>query len=129
MDEKVDVRMGREVLVDEYIVSIGINLNPVPAQWQFQLLTNDPMRGRLWLQRLEDNGVLVLDAPINPDKKRQIHEWLKSFPEDKLPHWTLYRDVLTKITELQEEETKAREGHEFVKNLMAKKNAEQEPPQ
>ena len=35
MDEKVDVIMGREVVVDEYIVSIGLNLNPVPAQWQF----------------------------------------------------------------------------------------------
>ncbi len=120
MDEKVDVMMGREVKVDGYIVSIGLNLNPVPAQWQFQLLTS----GRQWLQRLEDNGVLVLSAPIDPDKKRQIHEWLKSFPEDKLPHWTLYRDVLSTITELQEEETKAREGHELVKQIMAKKKAE-----
>ncbi len=129
MDEKVDVIMGREVIVDEYVVSIGLNLNYVPAQWQFQLLTNDPHRGRLWIQRQQDNGVLVLRAPIDRDEKRQIHEWLKSFDVVKLPHWTLFRDIVKMIAELKAEEDKAREGHEFVKQIMAKKKAEQEPPQ
>lgn len=129
MDEKVDVIMGREVIVDEYIVSIGLNLNYVPAQWQFQLLVNDPHRGRLWIQRQQDNGVLVLRAPIDRAEKTQVHEWLKSFAVEKLPHWTLFRDIVKMIAELKKEETQAREGHEFVKSLMAQKNAEQDPPQ
>lgn len=131
MDEKVDVMMGREAVVDEYIVSIGLNLNYVPAQWQFQLLVNDPHRGRLWIQGGNDNGVLVLKAPIDANKEDLIHQWIIRLApvEPKLRPWTTFQGVLEKVRELQQEETKAREGHEFVKQHMAKKKAEQDPPQ
>ncbi len=78
-----------------------------------------------------DNGVLVLKAPIDADKKRQIRDWLISFKVklENLPRWTLLRDIIMMIAELKKEEMEAREGHELVKQIMAKKKAEQEPPQ
>lgn len=116
----IDVRMGRETQVGPYAVSIGLNLNPDPAQWTFQLLLDNPQRGRQWIQGVKDNGILVLDAPIDPGKKEQIEFWIVRLApmEPKLPPWTLYQAVLEKVRELEQEEQKSREGHEFVRKLM-----------
>lgn len=128
MDKAINVAMNREVVVDEYVVAIALNLNYVPAQWQFQLLVEDPNHSRTGLQRPGDNGILVLEAPIDSGKKDQISTWLKSFPV-KIPYWTLMRDTIVMIVELKKEEVQAREDHELVKQHMAKKDAKQDPPQ
>ncbi len=118
--------MGREVQIEPYAVSIGLNLSLDPAQWTFQLFVNNPLRGRQWIQGgKDDNGILVLDAPIDSGKEEKIELWIVRLApvEPKLTPWTMYQAVLEMVRELKKEEQKSREGHEIVKKIMQANNS------
>lgn len=123
-EQGIDVMTGREAYIDKWIVSISLHLMPTPAEWYFRLLYNDPLSGRQFC-----GDGLLLRAPITDRKEKLIHNWIiKMAPGPhgpKLPPWTVYQAVLAKVRELREEETKAREGHEFVKKIMAEHKAKQ----
>ena len=122
----LDIRMGREVQIEPYAVSIGLNLSLDPAQWTFQLFVNNPLRGRQWIQGgKDDNGILVLDAPIDSGKEEKIELWIVRLApvEPKLTPWTMYQAVLEMVRELKKEEQKSREGHEIVKKIMQANNS------
>ena len=121
---KVDYRLSRSVFVNGFNVSIGLNLNPVPAQWDFLLSQG----GTAYTVRVEGiENPLTIPAPIESSEKRQIHEWLRSFKIKDLPHWTLYRDILVKIVELKQQEIQSRENHEEVKKIMVQAKSNSNP--
>lgn len=116
---KVNARIAQRVTVDQFSVDITLHLYSTPAKWSFFLSRGGSAHP---VQAEGAENPLVLSAPIGADKKRNIHEWLKSFNVDSLPHWTLYRDILFQITALQSEEKQLRKNHHDVKKFMAKRN-------
>jgi hypothetical protein len=124
---KVDVLMAREVSAKGWTVVIQLNLNPEPARWTFQMLYQDPQRGQVMPNTIDGQpGIFGLDAPLDADKEdgpdSRTRLWIAKFGSPDrpvLPLDTLHMGVVKMIRELQEEEKKAREGHEWVMKIMA----------
>lgn len=116
---KVDARIARRVTVDQFSVDITSNLNTTPTKWSF-FLSRGGSAHPVKAEGVENP--LVLSAPVNANKKSQIHEWLKSFNVNGMPHWTLYRDILQQISALRTEEKLLRKSHKEVQKIMARSN-------
>ena len=122
---KVDWYASRTVTINGLRVNITLNLNPEPAQWSFFL--NKGSAHPIHVDGVENP--LIMTAPVDTAKRRQVHEWLRSFTTVMdLPHWTMYRDVLIQVIELQHEEDQLRKSHEENEEFFAKRRAEH-PPQ
>lgn len=118
---KVDAIMSRRVASDGFIIDITLEFPTEVARLSFHLNQGTPNPIRV----TNVENPLSIPTPINPDQKRQIHEWLKSFNINGLPHWTLYRDILVQIGELEIEEDILRRNHEEIEAYMTS----QQPPQ